>query len=51
MVAAAAPKMSTESLREEVLRLEEELKLRQWQEQQLAVSDGCTALQTLCIRD
>lgn len=44
MVATVAPGMSTEALREEVLRLEEELKLRQWQEQQVAISDGCAAL-------
>lgn len=33
--------MTTLSLRQEVLRLEEELKVRQWHEQQLAIADGC----------
>ena len=40
MVDIARPS-NTLGLREEVLRLEEELKIRQWQEQQLAIADGC----------
>ena len=39
MVDIARPSNSL-ALREEVLRLEEELKIRQWQEQQLAIADG-----------
>ncbi len=33
--------MTTVALRQEVLRLEEELKMRQWHEHQLAIADGC----------
>lgn len=40
MVDVARP-TTTVALREEVLRLEEQLKIRQWHEQQLAIADGC----------
>ena len=43
IVAAAAAPLSTAALRDEVLRLEEDIKLRHWQEQQLSISDGCVA--------
>jgi hypothetical protein len=39
MVDVARPS-NTVAIREEVLRLEAELKIRQWHEQQLAIADG-----------
>ena len=39
MVEVARP-LDTTDLRREVLRLEEELRIRQWHEQQLAIADG-----------
>ncbi len=40
----ALPALSTAALREEVMRLEQELKFQHWHEQQLAISDGCALL-------
>jgi hypothetical protein len=40
---------NTLGLREEVLRLGEELKIRQWQEQQLAIADGCDVCSSACV--
>ena len=48
MVDIARPS-NTLGLREEVLRLEEELKIRQWQEQQLAIADGCDVYLRSCM--
>lgn len=48
MVDVARP-MTTVALREEVIRLEEELKIRQWHDQQLAIADGCEACVLHCI--
>ena len=48
MVDIARPSNSL-ALREQVLRLEEELKIRQWQEQQLAIADGYDMFSSWCM--
>lgn len=48
MVDIARPSNSL-ALREELLRLEEELKIRQWQEQQLAIADGYDMCSSWCM--